>query len=130
SALASGQSGEATAALAGFHDASDAIKTSGWACKTGSAQPVRVHLFARVQGTLRHVDSQLADHVRTDLAGPCAGAAHAFRFSDYASGEVGAALYDRVSPVTMEVYVEDDDHLLSPLPGTGRDVTFYPVGLW
>ena len=118
------------AAVIGFHDISDPVKTSGWACRPGAAAPVRVHLFARVDGILRHVDSQLADHRRGDLNGICSGSGHAFRFADYAAGESGAKLYEITSRVTMEVYVDNADGTLSLLPGSGRGVSFAPVGLW
>ena len=120
----------AVAAIVGFHDVSDPVKTSGWACHTDSAKLVRVHLYARVNGVLRFVDSQLADQRRSDLGRICQGSGHAFRFSNYAAGELGAKLYERTSPSTMEVYVEGDAYLLSPLPGTGRNVAFGSIGLW
>ncbi len=120
----------ADAAIIGFHDISDPVKTSGWACRTDSPDPVTVHLYARVDGKLRFIAQQLADHRRSDLDAICGGTAHGFRFSDYASGELGPALYDRISPLAMEVYAEDDGHVLKPLPGSARPVHFGSIGLW
>ena len=122
--------GCARAALVGYHDVSDPVKTSGWACKSEHGTAVRVHLYAKVGDVLRHVATEVADHRRDDLAGICGTAAHAFRFADYASGELGAALYGLLAPVTMEVYAEGETGVLELLPGSRRTVSFGPVGLW
>ena len=119
----------AVAITLGFHDTSDPVKTSGWACDTDSPAPVRVHLYADVDGRLVHLDSQLADRRRDDLPFVCNGAAHAFRFADHAITPDGIALYSRSTPVTMRVLVETatGQQLLN---GSPRTVSFAAVGLW
>ena len=113
----------------GFHDTSDPVKTSGWACAAGSSAPVRVHLYADIDGRLVHLDSQLADRRRDDLPFICDGAAHAFRFADYATTPDGVALYSRDTAVTMRVLAETPtgQQLLN---GSPRTVSFAAVGLW
>lgn len=123
--------GCARAAIVGYHDISDPVKSSGWACRAGGgAAAVKVHLYAKIGDKLRHIASGVADQRRDDLASVCGTAAHAFRFADYASGELGAALYDLLGPVTMEVYAEGDNGVLEILRGSRRPVSFGPVGLW
>ena len=97
----------ASAAILGFHDISDPLKTLGWACSTTDATPVRVHLYAEVDGALKLLDTQLADKRRDDLAAVCGGTTHAFRFSDYARTPEGIALYGNTGPVRIHVFVED-----------------------
>jgi hypothetical protein len=113
----------------GFHDVSDAVKTLGWACSTTEAAPVRVNLYAEVDGVLKLLDTQLADKRRDDLALVCVGTNHAFRFSDYAQTPDGVALYARPEPVRLHVFMETaaGQQLLSASP---RPVSFAPVGLW
>ena len=113
----------------GFHDASDPVKTIGWACATDAATPVRVHLYAEVDGAMKHLDSQLADKRRDDLPGTCIGAAHAFRFGDYAKNDDGIALYRRTDPIRMHVFAEAANGL-QLLTASPRPVSFAAVNLW
>lgn len=119
----------ASAAMLGFHDASDPVKTLGWACATTLAPPVRVNLYAEVDGELKLLDTQLADKRRDDLPSVCVGPNHAFRFSDYARTPDGIALYAKPEPVRLHVFMETatGQQLLS---GSPRSVSFAPVGLW
>ena len=122
-------SGVATAATLGFHDSSDPAKSIGWACSTTGAVPVRVHLYADVDGALVRVDTQIADKRRDDLAIVCAGTAHAFRFADYAATSDGLKLYSRTAPVSLHVFAETPEGP-QRLNGSPRSVSFAPVGLW
>lgn len=119
----------ASATILGFHDVSDPVKTLGWACFTTDATPVRVHLYAEVDGALKLLDTQLADKRRDDLAAVCGGANHAFRFSDYARTPEGSALYGKTDSVRMHVFAETSTGL-QWLAASPRFVSFAPVGLW
>ena len=117
------------AAIIGFHDSSDSVKTIGWACSTSSADPVKVHLYVNNGGILKRLDSQLADKRRDDLGSTCTGVGHAFRFSDYAATADGVALYSMASAVELHVYAETPEGL-QRLTGSPRAASFAPVGLW
>jgi hypothetical protein len=119
----------ASAAILGFHDVSDPVKTLGWACSTTDSTPVRVHLYADAGGALKPLDTQLADKRRDDLAAVCGGPAHAFRFSDYARTPEGIALYGNTGPVRIHVFAETSTGL-QLLAESPRSVSFAPVGLW
>jgi hypothetical protein len=67
--------------------------------------------------------------VRGDLPFVCNGAAHAFRFADYAANGTNGALYEQSGVVTMRVYAESASGL-QPLAGTPRAVSFAAVGFW
>lgn len=122
-------SAPAAGAILGFHDVSDPVKTLGWACNPAAAAPVRVLLYAEVDGALTLLDTQLADKRRDDLVTVCGGTGHAFRFSDYARTPEGIALYGNSNPVRIHVFAETDQgrQLLSASP---RPVSFAPAGLW
>ena len=117
------------AAIIGFHDSSDSVKTIGWACSTANADPVKVHLYVNIDGMLKRLDSQLADKRRDDLGSTCTGVGHAFRFSDYAATADGVALYSSAGAVALHVYAETPEGL-QRLTGSPRLVSFAPVGLW
>lgn len=119
----------ASATILGFHDISDPLKTLGWACSTTDATPVRVQLYAEVDGALKLLDTQLADKRRDDLAAVCGGTNHAFRFSDYARTPEGIALYGKTGPVRIHVFMETATGL-QLLTASPRSVSFAPVGLW
>ncbi len=119
----------AGAAIIGSHDVSDAVKTAGWVCDPADIAPLRVHLYAQIQGEMRWIDSQLANQRRTDLDGRCRSASHAFRFADYAANGIGALLYESALPVSLHVFAEAADGL-QRLTTTARDVAFAPVGIW
>jgi hypothetical protein len=117
------------APIIGYHEASDPVKTIGWACSTDGAAPVRIHLFAEFAGTRTLIATHLADERRDDVGEHCLGeAAHAFRFGDYAISATGAALYEASGSVAIRAMVETPAGLVD-LPGTPRTVSFAPVGL-
>src|SRR5664279_6246022 len=58
----------ADAAVIGYHDLSDPVKTLGWVCQTDAAAPVRVQLFADTASGRKLLDTQVADKRRDDLA--------------------------------------------------------------
>jgi len=125
-----GVSFSATSAVIGFHDSSDPVKTLGWVCRTDDATPLRVSMYADTPGGRKLLDTQIADKRRDDLAGVCpGGAAHAFRFSDYAANADGAALYAADTPVTIRVIAQSAEGPVE-LAGTPRSVSFAPVGIW
>lgn len=128
-ACASLGGGAARAAVFGYHDVSDPVKTAGWACEPGSAAPVRVHLYAQTGAGLKLLDSQWADRRRDDLTGVCGGAGHAFRFADYARTADGVALFDAAAPVPIVVHAETPAGPM-PLAGSPRGVSFAAVGFW
>lgn len=117
------------AAVIGYHDVSDPVKTAGWACDTNGVAPVRVHLYVQTAAGLKLLDSQWADKRRGDLHSVCGGGDHAFRFADYAANADGVALYGTHEPVPMFVYVESPSGLV-PLSGSPRHASFAAVGLW
>jgi hypothetical protein len=119
------------AAIVGFHDVSDAVKTSGWVCDTAGGPAVVVHLYADVQGGMRWVDSQVANQRRADVGGRdgvCPTERNGFRFADYAANDLGSTLYDATGPVSLFVVAEAPGELV-PLSGTPRPVSFAPVGI-
>ena len=119
----------ADAAIIGFHDISDPVKSAGWACATDSPKPVRVHLYAQTAAGMKILDSQWADQRRDDLLGLCAGSRHAFRFADYAATAEGAELYKSREPVLIHIFADSPGGLV-PVNGSPRSVSFAPVGLW
>lgn len=121
--------GSARAAVIGYHDLSDSVKTAGWVCQTDSAAAVRVYLYAETPAGLKLLDSQWANKRREDLQSVCGGVNHAFRFADYAATSDGVALYGTREPVPMHVFFESPTGLL-PVTGSPRSVSFAPVGLW
>ncbi|MEO6435496.1 MAG: hypothetical protein ABIP55_07010, partial [Tepidisphaeraceae bacterium] len=118
----------AWAAIIGAHDYSDPVKTLGWACSDTSAEPVRVHLYAEVDGALWFLDSQLADKRRDDLVAACGGTSHAFRFSDYATSAAGVALYGSQKSVGIRVFAHTPTGL-QIITGHRETVSFAPVGI-
>lgn len=119
----------ARAAVIGYHDVSDPVKTAGWACVTDSTAPVRVRLYAQTATGLKLLDSQWADKHRSDLLSVCDGSNHAFRFADYAATADGVALLGAPEPVPIHVYVESPSGLV-PVSGSPRSVSFAAAGLW
>jgi hypothetical protein len=123
-----GLSVSANAAVIGFHDSSDPVKTLGWVCQTNDVKPVTVSMYAITDSGARLLDSQVANKRRDDLSGICPdGVAHAFRFSDYAAR--GAEVYDSATPVGIRVVADTADGPVA-LAGTPRLVSFAPVGIW
>ena len=123
-----GWSLSAGAAVIGFHDSSDPVKTLGWVCQTDSATPVKVSMVADTVTGPKLLDTQLADKRRDDLAGLCpGGSAHAFRFSDYAAH--GPEVYSSPGPVNIRITIEGTNGDIA-LPGSPRAVSFAPVGIW
>lgn len=128
-AMAALASSASAAAIVGFHDVSDPVKTMGWVCSTGDAAPVKVSLYADTLAGSKLLDTQVADKRRDDLAGLCPGGdvAHAFRFSDYAAH--GADIYAAKGKVSIRVMGETATGPAA-IAGTPRSVSFEPVGIW
>lgn len=119
----------AEAAVIGYHDISDPVKSAGWACATDSPKPIRVHLYAQTSSGMKRLDSQWADQRRDDLQGLCAGTRHAFRFADYAATPEGAELYRMREPVLIHIFADSRGGLI-PVNGSPRTVSFAAAGLW
>jgi len=121
-------SAPAAAAVIGYHDASDPVKTIGWACSTDGADAVRVRLSVDTPAGPVLLASMPANERRDDLAFVCpGGSAHAFRFADYAMTADGIALLERSEPAALRVEVETPNGFVA-LPGTPRAVSFAATG--
>ena len=118
----------APAAIIGYHDLSDPVKTLGWVCETSNAKAITVAMYVDMPVGRKLITTQVADKRRDDLSGLCAGgSAHAFRFSDYAAA--GADVYGSSSPVSIHVFADGPAGPVE-LPGSPRFVSFAPVGIW